>query len=211
MFLLVFRSARFAAIVLAMSAVTAGSVAAQPGATTAPPIRYRPAALSLDAGWGAPTGWGLTYSHMLGQQFDWTLGGGLAISGAKLGVGVRYYVAPERRVSPWFGTALVRSGGMSDLEVDSDADADDDFDWFNTPDASRTYSIRANWQLHARSGLRWQPGRVGFLGALGYGFCLSDDPFRFPDAMPRADRRLARVLGPGGVEVSMSIVVGLGR
>lgn len=193
------------ALALGFSLLLIGPVAAQSSKT----VTYRRASLGLDAGWGAPTGWGLTYSHMIGEKLDWTLGGGFNISGAKAGVGLRYYVAPERRLSPWFGTALVASSGISDMEIDSDG-GDDDFDWLDSPDASRTYSIAGGLTLHLRSGLRWQPGRIGFLGALGYGINLSD-PYRFPTTMTTADRRAARIFGPGGVEVSLGILVGLGK
>lgn len=179
---------------------------------SAPAITYRRASLGFDAGWGAPTGWGLTYSHLIGERTDWTFGAGLGISGAKVGVGLRWYVAPTRRVSPWFGTALALSGGMSDLSVSADGGGDDDLDWFSSSRTSaERYSIRSGWTVHVRSGLRWQPGRVGFLGSLGYSQRLGRDPFRFPDTMIAADRRLARALGPGGVEVALGIVVGLGQ
>jgi len=162
---------------------------------------YRTSSLGLTLGWGSPYGWGLEYSHLVQPKLDVNVGLGLGISGGKLGIGARYYLTPERKLSPFFGANLVRSGRIDNISLDINNDHTE-------------YSIRPNALLHLRSGLRWQPGHVGLMGTLGYGARLSGDPVTFSTSYPvpsPALRNWARAFGPGGVEISLGIIVGLGR
>ncbi|MFD2786035.1 hypothetical protein ACFSX6_11255 [Hymenobacter rubripertinctus] len=160
---------------------------------------YR-SSLSLELGWGAPYGFGLTYAQHLSPSFD--VNGGLGIGvGGKIGVGARYYLAPQKPFSPYLGLNLVRSGRIDHVNID-----------YNGEQA--TYSMRPSGVLHLRGGLRWQPGRVGLLSTLGYGARFTGDPvsydFSNPNPSPQL-RDLVQAISPGGIEFSVGLVIGLGR
>ncbi|MBW3129092.1 MULTISPECIES: hypothetical protein [Hymenobacter] len=162
---------------------------------------YRTSSLSVVLGWGTPYGWGLEYSHLLQPNWDVNVGLGVGISGGKIGVGTRYYLSPERKFSPFFGANLVRSGRIDNIELDVNGEHTE-------------YSIRPNALLHLRSGLRWQPGHVGLMGTLGYGARLSNDPIVYSTSYPTPSpmlRNWANSFGPGGIEISLALVIGLGR
>ncbi|WP_019947962.1 hypothetical protein [Hymenobacter aerophilus] len=166
----------------------------------APVSDYRRSALGITLGWGAPYGWGIDYAYMVSPQVDVNAGFGLGLSGGKLGIGSRVYLAPERKVSPYFGANLVLSSATDNtLSVDNDY---------------VEYRTRANALLHLRSGLRWQPGRVGLLGTLGYGLRLGGDPIEYSPLTPspaQLTRDVVQAIGPGGLEVSLGLSIGLGR
>ncbi|WP_147320825.1 hypothetical protein [Hymenobacter lapidiphilus] len=173
---------------------------AYPQSGQPPASLYRRSALGITLGWGAPYGWGFDYAHMVSPRVDVNAGFGLGISGAKIGVGSRFYLAPEKKVSPYFGANLVLSSATSNsLDIDGDY---------------TEYTTKANTVLNLRSGLRWQPGRVGLLGTLGYGVRLGGDPIVYNSTNPnptQLTRDFAQAIGPGGLELSLGISIGLGR
>ncbi|GAB3839289.1 hypothetical protein [Hymenobacter jeollabukensis] len=166
------------------------------------PGPYYRTTLGLSAGWGAPYGWGLDVGHFFSERLEGTVGGGLAASGAKAGVGARYFLLPQRATSPYFGLNAVYSGRLRDQNASVSGDV--------------PYDVRPGAVLHLRSGLRWQSDRVGFLGTLGYGLRLSGYPIRFHEpaegqAAPRPETvRTARAFAPGGLEISFGLSIGLG-
>lgn len=165
-----------------------------------PASLYRRSALGITLGWGAPYGWGFDYAHMVSPRVDVNAGFGLGLSGAKIGVGSRFYVAPEKKVSPYFGANLVLSSA-----TDNTLDVDGDY---------TEYTTKANAVLNLRTGLRWQPGRVGLLGTLGYGVRLGADPIVYSYSTPNPaplTRDVAQAIGPGGLELSLGLSIGLGR
>lgn len=167
--------------------------------TTADPApRYR-SSLSLELGWGAPYGFGLTYGRQLTPNFDVNAGLGIGV-GAKIGVGTRYYFNPQRALTPYIGANLVRTGRLDQVSVDLNGE-------------QAVYSMRPSGVLHLRGGLRWQPGRVGLLGTLGYGARFTGNPVSYdPGYNPSQQLRdLVQVISPGGVEFSVGLVIGLGR
>ena len=137
-------------------------------------------------------------------------GVGASITGSKIGIGTTPYLAPEHRVSPFFGANLVHGGGRQDVYV---AEAHRVLDHTFTSSEKVHVSFRSTNLLHLRSGLRWQPApRLGILGTLGYGFVLGDDPVEYLEEPARQSLRDAvRVQSPGGVELSVSLVLALSR
>ncbi|MCC3157282.1 hypothetical protein LJ737_08530 [Hymenobacter sp. 15J16-1T3B] len=202
----------------ALLLATAGAATAQAPTDLPATTRYRATALGLSMGWDAPYGFGLEVSHLVTRRLDVNAGTGIGLSGTKLGVGTRYFLAPERRMSPYFGLNLVRSGGWDSIEL-REGGGDD---WYEG-DGYRTgtLTVRPCTVLHLRSGLRWQPGRrpgrVGLIGTMGYGLRVSGNPMRYhmdpgqelPDAVDRLAHRI--VYAPGGLEVSLGLSIGLGQ
>ncbi|WP_400194259.1 hypothetical protein [Hymenobacter sp. B81] len=149
----------------------------------------------------------------MSRKLDLNAGIGTGFSGNKFGLGTRYFVVPEHRISPYFGLNVVYSPGQRDISVDNN----------NTRLSSRpigTLDVRPTTVVHLRSGLRWQPGkqpgRVGVLGTIGYGIRTSK-PFRYTIyegyEEPNSSTKLAnRILFlPGGLELSMGLSIGLGQ
>ncbi|GAA4018016.1 hypothetical protein GCM10022408_34630 [Hymenobacter fastidiosus] len=166
---------------------------------TEEPTRYTSSSLSLEAGWGGPYGWGVAYAYQLQPRLDINAGLGLGVGG-KIGVGLRYYLRPQNALSPYFGVNVARSGRIENVEVT-----------LNTEQA--TYSMAPSGVVHLRSGLRWQPGRLGVLGTLGYGARFTGDPVTFHNGhAPSAElRNLVQIISPGGVEISLGLIINLGR
>lgn len=168
----------------------------RPAADAAP--RYQ-GSLTLELGWGAPYGFGVSYAHHLSP--NWDINGGLGLGiGGKIGMGTRYYVNPDRPFTPYVGANLVRTGRISDVSVEVDGE-------------QAVYSMSPSGTLHLRGGLRWQPGRIGLLATGGYGILLTGDPVTY-DAGYNPSQRLrnvVQIINPGGVEVSVGLVIGLGR
>ncbi|OON68767.1 hypothetical protein B0919_11305 [Hymenobacter sp. CRA2] len=161
--------------------------------------------LGLGFGWGAPYGLGLEYARMVSPNVDINAGLGIGIGG-KIGVGVRYYFRPDARVSGFVGANLARSGRIDNVRV-------------SYSNGSRTeeaeYSMAPSGVLHLRGGLRWQPGRVGLLGTVGYGARFTGDPVMFKNTayygQPSQEmRNLVNIISPGGLELSIGVLFPLG-
>jgi hypothetical protein len=169
-----------------------------------PATRYAKSTLGLDLGWGGPFGWGLSYAHLLGPGTDVQVGLGVGIGG-KIGVGVRHFLAPTRKLSPYFGLSVSRTGRIDEFTLTLD-------EGMPTEEYARL-TQRPTGVLHFRSGLRWQPGRVGLLGTLGYGARFTGNPAEYAPGITPSPRMRdwVRIMGPGGVEVSLGLAIGLGR
>jgi len=169
---------------------------------------YRLSSLGLDLGWGGPYGGlGVNYAYLITPNIDLNAGLGVGVGG-KIGVGARYYLNPARRLSPYFGVNLARSGQINDVTVTLDEGL--------STEEKVIYNIAPTGLLHLRAGLRWQPGRVGLLGTLGYGARLTGDPVTYSytaSGLPPSTRMrtIVDIVGPGGLEVSLGMSVGLGR
>ncbi|WP_345221650.1 hypothetical protein [Hymenobacter koreensis] len=183
--------------------------------TSAGSTRYRATSIGISTGWNAPYAAGLELSHFITRQLDLNVGVGTGLSGKKFGVGARYFVAPERRLSPYFGLNAVYSPGRRDIEVNS-LPATSVF----ASDRIGTLEVLPTAVLHLRSGLRWQPGkkpgRVGLLGSIGYGI-RSRNPMRYTmyegeaEPSPESKQNYRFVFAPGGVELSLGLSIGLGQ
>ena len=186
-----------------------GTVTSQPSPAPAyPQLPLRPTneedpryqgSLALELGWGAPYGFGVSYAHYLSP--NWDINGGLGIGvGGKIGIGTRYFINPSRAFTPYVGANLVRTGRLDQVTVDLNGE-------------EAVYSMSASGTLHLRGGLRWQPGRIGLLATGGYGVRLTGNPVTYDPAYnpSRQLRNLVDIISPGGVELSVGIVIGLGR
>ncbi|GAB3637927.1 hypothetical protein GCM10027422_35170 [Hymenobacter arcticus] len=198
----------FSRPILLALALSVQAVAAHAQDAPAPACHYPRTSLGLTLGWGAPYGWGLDVSHLLTHRLDLNAGVGASITGIKIGVGATYYLAPEHRVSPFFGANLVHSGGRQDVHV---TEAHRVFDHTYTSSEEAHINFLSTNLLHLRSGLRWQPTpRFAVLGTLGYGFVLGDDPIEYLAESSRQSLRDAvHFLSPGGVEVSLGVAFAL--
>ena len=204
---------RLSPTILAALALSVLAVPALAQDAPAPAPHYPRTSLGLTLGWGAPYGWGLDVSHLLTRRLDLNAGVGASITGLKVGVGTTYYLAPEHRVSPFFGANLVHSGGRKDVHV-SEVHRVFDHTFTSSEQAHLDFlSTNLLHLLHLRSGLRWQPTlRFALLGTLGYGFVLGDEPVAYLEEPARQSLRDAvRLQSPGGLEISMGLAFALSR
>lgn len=181
---------------------TAPGAPAVPVVAAEPTSLYSKSTLGIDLGWGAPYGWGVSYAYLVSPHVDATAGMGVGVGG-KIGIGVRYYVSPLAKLSPYFGLNVARTGRIDDVTLTLDEDL--------PTEETVQYSQVPSGVLHLRSGLRWQPGNVGLIGTLGYGFRLSGDPARYTSNQPPSTRmqNTVRLIGPGGLELSLGLAIGL--
>ncbi|MGI4866257.1 MAG: hypothetical protein ACRYFZ_20190 [Janthinobacterium lividum] len=197
-------------------ALTVASAQAQApaDAPTPPPVapasRYPHAALGLSLGYGAPYGWGVDFSLLVLPRLDINVGLGASITGGKVGVGTRYYFAPERKVSPFVGGNLVYSGGINHLTISTSTQ--NGFGGYSSSSADDiVVNFKSTGLLHLRGGARWQPTqRFGLLGAVGYGIVLGGDPVEYV-AGTQGRRALVNLFSPGGVELSVGVAFALGQ
>ncbi|MCC2548167.1 hypothetical protein LJY25_17085 [Hymenobacter sp. BT175] len=170
---------------------------------TGPATVYPTMSLGLNSGWGAPYGWGLDLSYFVLPNLDVTGGAGIGV-GTKIGIGARYYLAPAKRVSPFLGANLVRSGSVPETRVSLPGN--------NGTMEENMYRIDASALMHLRAGLRWQPGSVGILGTMGYGVVLGSDPthLKYPNASQEM-KDVVDIVGPGGIEISLGLTFRLMR
>lgn len=165
---------------------------------------YSHSALNIELGWGAPYGWGVSYAHLVGPSTDVTVGVGLGVGG-KIGVGVRQYLAPMHKLSPYFGLNVARTGRLTNVSIDLDKGL--------PTEEHVVYSQRPAGVLHLRSGLRWQLGTVGLLGSLGYGVRFTGNPVEYGSGIFPSSRMrdIIDIISPGGLELSMGVAINLGR
>ncbi|MBC8085534.1 MAG: hypothetical protein H7Z21_20235, partial [Hymenobacter sp.] len=168
---------------------------------------YRASALELNLGWGGPYGGlGLSYAHLIGPATDLNVGVGIGVGG-KIGGGVRHFLSPAKRVSPYIGANVARSGRLTNVDLVLNE---------GQPSEERAiYSLAPSGVLHLRTGMRWQPGRAGLLGTLGYGVRFTGNPVTYVTSngqLPsRQMRNIMNIISPGGLEISLGLSIGLGR
>lgn len=167
--------------------------------------RYRTSSLGIDLGWGGPYGGiGFYYAHMIGAGTDVNAGIGLGVGG-KIGVGVRHFFSPVKAVSPYVGANLSRSGKIDQFTLTIDEGM--------PTQESTAYTLAPSGLLHLRSGIRWQPGRVGLLGTLGYGVRFTGDPVTYANGQVPSQRMrdMVDAVSPGGLEITLGMSIGLGQ
>ncbi|HEX8427196.1 hypothetical protein [Hymenobacter sp.] len=182
-----------------------------PATAVARPIdlsNYRKSTLGIDLGWGGPYGGlGVYYAYLLGPSTDVNAGVGVGFGG-KIGVGVRQYLSSGKQLSPYLGLNLSRSGRVANFNFTLNE---------NTPsEETAAVQLAPSTVLNLRSGLRWQPGRVGLIGTLGYGVRLSNDPVTYVSTSTGQSpsdqmRDFMGIFSPGGLEISIGMSIGLGR
>ncbi|WP_375434735.1 hypothetical protein [uncultured Hymenobacter sp.] len=168
---------------------------------------YRTSTLGIDLGWGGPYGGlGINYAYLIGSATDINVGVGYGF-GSKISIGVRQYLSPASRLSPYLGINLTRSGMLDSLNVTLDEG--------KPTEEQAIIRLAKSTQLHLRAGVRWQPSRVGLIGTVGYGVRLSGDPATYTTPTgQQASNRMRNtwgILSPGGLEISFGMSIGLGR
>lgn len=142
-------------------------------------------------GWGSPLGLGLEGGFYTNPHTVITAGMGFSFSGFNTGAGVKYFLSPEKMFTPFGGVYLSRSSGLSNLNVSVNLDA-------------AIYSIDPASLFTVRTGLRFQMGFVRLYGHLGYGFAIAGGKSHYQSgSLSRDVSRFARVMEPGGLEISI--------
>lgn len=176
----------------------------------APASRYPSASVGLTLGYGAPYGWGVDFSFMAQPNLDVNVGLGFSLTGGKLGVGTRYYFAPERKVSPFVGGNLVYSTGLNHVTITTNSQ-NGYGGYYSSSNDDVVVNFKSTGLLHLRGGVRWQPTqRFGLIGALGYGIVLGGDPVEYVDGT-QGRRTLVNIFSPGGVELSVGVAFAMGH
>lgn len=176
-----------------------------PAAQPSPESRYRTSSLGIDLGWGGPYGGlGFYYAHLLGPGTDINAGFGIGVGG-KLGIGVRHFFSPAKALSPYIGANLSRSGRIDEVRMALNEGM--------PSEEIAYYNLAPSGVLNLRSGLRWQPGRVGLLGTLGYGILVTGNPVSYTSGQypSRQMQDLVDVVSPGGLEITLGMSIGLGQ
>ena len=166
-------------------------------------ISYPRTSLGLTAGWGAPYGWGIDISQMLMPNLDVNVGAGLGV-GWKIGVGARYYFAPQRRVSPFAGVNISRTSGINDMELTVESGQG-----YGASSEVVRFSIAPSMVVHLRGGVRCQFRKVGLIGALGYGIKPGSDPLSYTlgyEPQMQSTRDVVNAITPGGFEFSVGVL-----
>ncbi|MDH5545002.1 MAG: hypothetical protein OEZ43_05380 [Gammaproteobacteria bacterium] len=147
--------------------------------------------VAYSIGWGTPYGIGAEIGYRK-NYFDLNLGAGVNRSHFKLGLGGRLYSHPNRWFSPYLGLNLVLSTrGTLTVSWEEDVDVD--------------YHVYDNIVVHARGGFRASFGKHWeTFATVGYGYALIQPRFEYlsGDRIDGTDL-LARMLSPGGYEVSL--------
>ncbi|HEX8348607.1 MAG TPA: hypothetical protein VF598_01475 [Hymenobacter sp.] len=183
--------------------------ATRPGAPLYPmPTRNQvletppPLTLGLSLGWGAPYAMGVEMAYRFRPALDGNVGVGLGSSGAKIGAGFRAFVPSRSRSQLFVGTNLVYSYSEAEVTIDDNG-------------VKGRYLVHSSALLHLRAGLHRQFRRNALQLALGYGAVLSPNPTveLVPGYGPGSAtaQRIVELVGPGGLEVSVSFLIGLGR
>lgn len=205
-----------ASLGLALAAVSAHAQAPAEApvaaAVVGPVSRYPHSSFGLSLGYGAPYGWGIDFSQMILPKMDVNIGLGFSITGAKVGVGTRYYFSPEHKVSPFVGGNLVYSSGLNHVTITSTSRG------YSGSSSYTSYDDVVNFKstslLHLRGGVRWQPiHRFALIGAIGYGIVLGGDPVEYVagSSFSQSSLDMVKLFSPGGVELSVGVAFALGR
>lgn len=161
-----------------------------------------PLTLGLSLGWGAPYAAGVEVAYRVRPAVDANVGVGLGSSGAKIGVGARVYVPGRSRNRLFVGSNLVYSSSEAAVDVDING-------------ITGRYVVHSSALLHLRGGLHRQFRRNALQVAVGYGAVLGPHPVieLLPGYGPGSAtaRNIVEAVGPGGIEVSVSFLIGLGR
>jgi hypothetical protein len=160
--------------------------------------------MGIDLGWGGPYGGlGFYYAHLIGPGTDVNAGFGVGVGG-KLGIGVRHFFSPQKALSPYIGANLSRSGQIDEFTLTIDEGM--------STEETTAFTLAPSGVLNLRSGLRWQPGRVGLIGTLGYGLRFTGNPATYDNGQLPSQRmrNTVEVLSPGGLEISLGMSIGLG-
>ncbi|MDB5234332.1 MAG: hypothetical protein JWR44_1325 [Hymenobacter sp.] len=200
-----------AAFGLTLAAISVQAQAVAPAAApAAPESRYPQSSIGLSLGYGAPYGWGVDFSTMVMPKLDVNAGVGFSLTGAKVGVGTRYYFSPERKVSAFVGGNLVHSSGLNHVTITSTSNNSGGY--YGSTNEGTVVNFKSTNLLHLRAGARWQPTyRFAMIGALGYGIVLGGDPVEYVDGdASQSARDLVNIFSPGGVELSIGVAFGLG-
>lgn len=166
---------------------------------------YRTSSLGIDLGWGGPYGGlGFYYAHLIAPGTDVNAGFGIGVGG-KLGIGVRHFFSPTRSLSPYVGANLSRSGRIDEFKLTIDEGM--------PTQESTAYTLTPSGVLNLRSGVRWQPGRVGLLGTLGYGVRFTGNPVTYANGQAPSQRMrdVVEATSPGGLEITLGMSIGLGQ
>ncbi|MDF7815903.1 hypothetical protein [Hymenobacter sp. YC55] len=169
-----------------------------------PFVRERPSRLTggLSLGWGAPYAVGAELAYRWRPAVDSNVGVGVGASGAKIGAGVRGYLPSRTRNQVFVGTNVVYS--YADTEVELEVNG-----------IKGRYRMHSSMLWHLRAGLHHQFRRHALQVALGYGTVLVPRPVieLVPGYGPGSAtmRKIVEIVGPGGPEVSLTFLVGLGR
>ena len=157
---------------------------------TVAPLQYSDFFWGYSGGWGAPYGLGLQTGYLINNQFDINVGTGFGLSGAKIGVGSRLYLNPERKVTPFFGLNYVLSSSSNLTVADEDQITE--------------YRLTSNTVLHLRAGVKATFTNWEVFGVFGYGYARNKPGYEHVAGNATDfSEKFARNLAAGGYEASM--------
>lgn len=145
------------------------------------------------AGLGTPYGLGLDLGYQFTNNTDVNIGAGLAFSGIKTGLGLRYIFFPSSIISPYGGFNITSNSGLNEVEISSGAN-------------TATYNIRSDISAYLRGGIVINLWGAEFFMSLGYGESLLYNSAELVSGTPSHETaQIASFMLPRGIEISASL------
>ncbi|MCK4661304.1 MAG: hypothetical protein KAT68_00450 [Bacteroidales bacterium] len=152
--------------------------------------------IGYNLGWEFPYSAGIEFSCLFNEIIDVNIGSGLGISGAKIGLGTRFYPVKNKKRSPIIGIYLYHATGKKSLNIGLD---------------ETEYKITPDVALLINTGIRFRL-RKGHYLITGIGYSI---PFRGKKAeykwgaTDNSTQSFANALSTGGFSTNIGILIKL--
>jgi hypothetical protein len=151
-------------------------------------------------GWNSPFGTGIQLGYLPSQNIVINAGGGISMAGFKYGIGFKYLLKPNEKISPFLGVTYYHTGGIDSLQVTSDSDSDSGSD-------STYYDITAGHTAQIRGGIRIALNMFDVYCTGGYGVALSGGKSRHVSGVESSkSKTISGLFEPNGIEFSVGLV-----
>ncbi len=161
-------------------------------------IIYQPTQYKLGAnlGWDHPYSAGLELSCLFDELYDVNIGFGLGMSGAKVGIGARYFPIRDKALSPMLGAYLYHATGIKELNM-----------YVNQDEA--IYKITPDNALLLNAGLRYRINKGHYLiGAIGYSIPFKGDKAQYLyGSRASTVETFANSISTGGLSLNVGVLI----
>ncbi|MGL1936567.1 MAG: outer membrane beta-barrel protein [Fibrobacterales bacterium] len=158
-------------------------------------VEQEPAIFELGGGlgWNAPYGLGVELGYYPLQAFNINLGAGMSMAGFKYGLGAKYFINPQNRLSPFLAGNYYHSGGVDNLLVTVNED-------------EGTFKISPAHTLQLAVGARLAVGKISLYCKAGYGVAVSGGKSSHLAGSDAGSLKSgAELMEPHGVEISVGM------
>lgn len=146
--------------------------------------------LGLGLGWGSPIGFGAEYSYYVQDALSINGGAGFSFGGGRFSLGGKYFFLDQNSASPYVGLNLIRSTGLSSVNV-------------TVNNNQAEYSINSATTLEPRVGWRFKTRPINWYINTGYGIVVSGGGAKYISGSTSSSvKDFANVIAAGGFELS---------